>query len=148
MKRAFQTVGLVAAIAFGSLVVSIGSAQAGGCGGGGSSRGGYGGGHTFGRASYAPSGCGSNCNMAGMRMGGMAMPMPAAQAATAPMLGMNMAAESSTVAPAAPMPGMNLGAAAEPSRAAAASYTCPMHPSVVSGGPASCPYCGMALRRR
>ena len=148
MKRAFQTVGVIGAIAVGSLLVGIDSVQAGGCGGGGSSRGGYGGGHFFSRATYAPTGCGSNCNMGGMRMGGMTMPMPAAQAAAAPMQGMNMGAEAPAVAPAAPMTGMNLGAAAQPSGVAAANYSCPMHPSVVSGGPASCPYCGMALKRR
>ena len=145
MKRAFQTVGLIGAIAVGSLLVGIDSVQAGGCGGGGSSRGGYGGGHFFSRASYAPSGCGSNCNMGGMRMGGMTMPMRAAQAPAAPMQGMNMEAPAAATVP---MQGMNLGAAAQPSGAAAANYTCPMHPSVVSGGPASCPYCGMALKRR
>ncbi len=32
--------------------------------------------------------------------------------------------------------------------AAGAVYTCPMHPEVVSDGPASCPKCGMALEPR
>ncbi len=30
---------------------------------------------------------------------------------------------------------------------AGASYTCPMHPEVVQGGPGNCPVCGMALER-
>ena len=160
MKRAFQKVGLVGAIAFGSLLVGIGSARAGGCGGGGASRGGYGGGHFFGRAAYAPSGCGSNCNMGGMQMAtaqapaasmqGMNMGASAPSAApAAPMQGMDMGAAAPAPAPpAAPMQGMNLGAAAQPSGAAAASYTCPMHPNVVSAGPATCPYCRMALKKK
>ena len=32
--------------------------------------------------------------------------------------------------------------------AAAAQYTCPMHPQVVRDGPGSCPICGMALEPR
>ena len=150
MKRTFQTVGVVGAIAFGTLLVDIGSVQAGGCWGGGSSQGGYGGGHFFTRATYAP----SNCTMGGM-------PMAIAQAPVASMQGMNMGAvapaapiqrmDMGATAPApaaAPMQGMNLGAAARSSRTAAASYTCPMHPNVVSAGPATCPYCRMALKKK
>ncbi|MBV6656826.1 MAG: heavy metal translocating P-type ATPase [Devosiaceae bacterium] len=33
----------------------------------------------------------------------------------------------------------------KPPRSASTSYTCPMHPEVVSEGPAACPICGMAL---
>lgn len=50
--------------------------------------------------------------------------------------------------------GMNMGgyasvpqAAPQPA-AAGAQYTCPMHPSVASATPGSCPYCRMALQRR
>ncbi len=39
-------------------------------------------------------------------------------------------------------------APATPRPAPSATYTCPMHPSVVSRGPGSCPYCGMALSPR
>ena len=138
MNRAFQTVGLVGAIAVAGLLAGAGSAQAGGCGGGGSARGGYGGGHFFSRAAYAPSGCGGNCNMMGMSMA-------AGQAPAASMQGMNMGAPAPWAAPAAPVQGV---AAAAQAPAAAASYTCPMHPSVVSAGPGMCPYCRMALQRR
>jgi Cu+-exporting ATPase len=27
-------------------------------------------------------------------------------------------------------------------------FTCAMHPNVVSSGPGTCPYCGMALARK
>jgi Cu+-exporting ATPase len=35
--------------------------------------------------------------------------------------------------------------APRPQAAAAASYTCPMHPQIIRSGPGSCPICGMAL---
>ena len=157
MKRAFQTVGLVGAIAVGSLLVGVGSARAG-CGGGGPARGGYGGGHFFNRAAAAPSGCGANCNMGGMpmmtaqapaaSMQGMNTPFYGQYAAhAAPMQGMPMGAPAAAPS-AAPMQGMYRGAAAQPARAVGASYTCPMHPSVVSAGPGTCPYCRMALTQR
>jgi Cu+-exporting ATPase len=72
--------------------------------------------------------------MAGMPMGNMAM--PAAQAPARSMQGMDMAGY------AAP--------AAQPATAnpAGSQYYCPMHPNVVSAGPATCPYCLMALKKR
>ena len=157
MKRAFQTGGLVGAFVVGSLLVGVGSARAGGCGGG-TARGGYGGGHFFSRAAAAPAGCGANCNMGGM-------PMTTAQAPAASMQGMNMPSYGQYAAPAAPHQGMSMGApaaalsaapmqgmyraaAVQPSRAVGASYTCPMHPSVVSAGPGTCPYCRMALEKK
>ena len=74
-----------------------------------------------GRRTRAASSCGC----------GVAMPAGAA------MPGMTMAPSATqTYAPATAAP------------AAAHSYTCPMHPSVVSVAPGSCPYCHMALTYR
>ena len=42
-------------------------------------------------------------------------------------------------------PEVYLSGRAEPPQAAAAEYTCPMHPEIVQAGPGSCPICGMAL---
>ena len=143
MVRGLRTVGLVGAVALLGLTAGTGIAHAGGCCGGGGRAGGYsggyGGGHTFGRTAYAGHSAGgmSCCSMGGMGMGGMnmaAMPMAPAQT-----YGVNMQAM--------PMNGYAAPAAA-PGTAAAARYTCPMHPGVVSATPGSCPYCGMALTRR
>jgi hypothetical protein len=73
--------------------------------------------------------------MAAMSMGGM--PMNAAS-----MQGMNMAANgASTPAPAPAAPAASI-AATKP------QYYCPMHPSVTSTAPGTCPICQMALKRR
>ena len=37
------------------------------------------------------------------------------------------------------------GPSAEPAPAAAARYTCPMHPEIVSDKPGNCPKCGKPL---
>lgn len=47
-------------------------------------------------------------------------------------------------------PGQYIGVAAKPAEApsadaAAATYTCPMHPQIIRSGPGVCPICGMAL---
>jgi hypothetical protein len=122
-------------LAVGGLLAATCPAHAGGCcggGGGGYYRGGgYGVGHTFGRSYSTAEYGGTCCNMGGMSMAGMAM-------SGASMQGMNM---GGVVAP-APSP------AAPATTAAASQYYCPMHPNVVSAGPAICPYCQMALKRR
>jgi hypothetical protein len=70
------------------------------------------------------------------------------------MQGMNIGAMQT---PAASVPGMNMGSYYAPAPTApvaptapavASQYFCPMHPNVVSSGPATCPYCQMALRAR
>ena len=140
MKMTFRTAAALGVMLLGGLSLGVARAHAGGCGGGGASyRGGYGGGHTFARTAYYGGG-GSCCS--GMSMGGMRMPMmnmSGMQMPAAGMQGMNMGGYS-TPAPAAPV------APAAP--AAATQYFCPMHPDVVSSGPATCPYCQMALRPR
>jgi len=136
---------LMTIFAIGGLAAGATSthAQCGGGGGGGGGYyrgGGYGGGHTFGRTYSAGSFGGyGGCNMGGMQMGGMQMPAPQVTAASMPGMDMNGPA-----APAAP-PGP--AATATPT-AAAPSYYCPMHPSVMSTFPATCPYCQMALKRK
>ena len=129
MRTRLKNVGLITVFTLGGLMVVAGAARAAGCCGGGGSptrAGGYGGGHTYASAAYAAGG--SCCAMPGMTMGGMSM--PAAQA------------------PVANMQGMQMGANFAPAPAPAASYTCPMHPGVVSPTPATCPYSRMALVRR
>ena len=79
-----------------------------------------------------------------MAMGGMNMAAPA-PASQDGMAGMNMAAPAA--APQNGMAGMNMGAPA-PAATAGSPYYCPMHPTVVSSGPATCPYCQMALKKR
>ena len=148
MRSTMQTRIAAGVVAVSGLLVLASFAHAGGCCGGvgGGSRGGF-----LPRAFYsAPTARGgaSCCNMTGMAMGGMNM----AATPQAPMAGMNMAAP----APAAPqngMAGMNMAAPAPPApapapAAAGAQYFCPMHPTVVSTGPATCPYCQMDLERR
>jgi hypothetical protein len=131
---------LMADLAIGGLSAGETLAQAG-CGGGGS-RSSFGGGHTF-ASSY---GRGGSC-CSGMSMS--AMPMSGSN-----MAGMSMATPVAPApAPAGDMSGMSMGATAAPATAGtvaatAARYTCPMHPSIVSSGPARCPYCGMALARK
>jgi hypothetical protein len=136
MQMTFRTVLVfgVAALAGVSLGVTPAHAQCCG-GGGGGYRGGFGGGHTFAQTAYGGYG-GSCCH--GMSMGGTAM--PAMQAPAASMPGMNMSGYAYTQAPVTAAP-----ATAAP--AATARYHCPMHPSVVTSYPATCPYCGMALTR-
>ena len=129
MRSTLKTMAFAGVLAIGGLATFHVSAHAG-CGGGGGYRstGGYGGGHSFGAGSYGSrggGGCGGGCGMAGMGM-------PA----------MNMAGYAPQTAP-----GYAPAAAPQPA-AAGAQYTCPMHPSVVSATPASCPYCHMALQRR
>jgi hypothetical protein len=145
MRAMRRNLGLVAAFTAVGLLAVTGAARAGGCGGGGSYRGGgYGEGHTFGRTSYSGYGGGSCCAMPGMGMAGMSMggmAMPAAQAPAAAMPGMDMGGY------AAPAPAAAAPATAQPT-ATGAQYFCPMHPNVVSAGPAICPYCRMALQRR
>ena len=132
MRSTLTTMALAGVLAIGGLAMFHVPAHAG-CGGGGGYRntGGYGGGHTFGGGYYGGrgGGCGSGCGMSGMSMSGMNM------GAYAP-------APAAGYAPAA------YPQAAPPPAAAAAQYTCPMHPSVVSATPGSCPYCHMALQRR
>jgi Cu+-exporting ATPase len=41
-----------------------------------------------------------------------------------------------------------VAATEKPATAAAAEYTCPMHPQIIRPGPGSCPICGMALEPR
>ena len=125
MTKRLRTIGFVGALAFLGLTAGASVAHAGGCCGGG--RASYsGGGRTFGRASnFGYSGSGMSCGA----MGNMSL---------AP-------ARTNGVG----MQGMPMGGYPAPAPAAAsASYTCPMHPGVVSATPASCPYCGMALTRR
>lgn len=138
MRSTLKTMALAGVLALGGLAMIHVPAHAG-CGGGGyRSTGGYGGGHSF-NAGYSGArsggGCGG-CGMSGMSMPGMAMP------------GMNMGAYASP-----PQAAPAYGPAAYPSvapqpAAAGAQYTCPMHPTVLSGAPGSCPYCHMALQRR
>lgn len=127
MRSTLKTMAFAGVLAIGGLAMFHLSAHAG-CGGG-RSGGGYGGGHSFG-AGYGSRG--GSCGGGECGMSGMAMP------------GMNMGAY-------APAPGYAPVAypQAPPQPAAAsAQYTCPMHPTVLSGAPGSCPYCHMALQRR
>jgi hypothetical protein len=75
--------------------------------------------------------------MQGTGMGGMPMPAATVQAPAAAMQGMNMGG-SATPAP----------AAAPAAAAAGTTYSCPMHPNVVSATPATCPLCRMALQKK
>ncbi len=131
MRSTLKTMALAGLLAIGGLAMSHALAQAG-CGGGGyRNTGGYGGGHTFGGSYYGGrgGGCGGGCGMSGMAMPGMNM----GAYAPAPSTGYAHAAYPQ----ATPQPA-----------AAAGQYSCPMHPSVVSATPGSCPYCHMALQRR
>jgi hypothetical protein len=131
MRLTLRTMALTGlfASAFGALVFAAMPARAG-CGGGGS-RGGAWGGHTFGRASYGGYSAGrSGC---GMAMPGMSMPMNG---------------DGSAVQGAGNASGGTYVNAGTGQPTAAGSYTCSMHPGVVSSTPGSCPYCGMALSRR
>ncbi len=136
MRLRLRTMSLAATLAMGVFALVPAPADAGCCGGGGSRGGGYGGGHTFGRATYAGNSggqCGGSCSgtgMSSMRGNGMA--------------GMNMGGST-------PYPvgyGAAPAAAVGNGQATTGRYLCPMHPSVVSSVPGSCPYCGMALTRR
>lgn len=125
MRMTLKTTIVAGILAVGGLLALTSSAQAG-CGGGGRAARGQ----SFGRGYAVQGQCGGGCNMAVMNMG--AMPMSNMPMQGASMQGMNM---NGPVAP-----------AAQP--AAAGAYFCPMHPGVVSAGPATCPYCAMALKRR
>lgn len=128
MRSTLKTMAFAGLLAIGGLALFHVSAHAG-CGGGTASgrSGGYYGGRSGG-------GCGGGCGMSGMSMPGMAMP------------GMNMGAYAPAPAPGY-APVAYPQAAPQPA-AAGAQYTCPMHPTVLSGAPGSCPYCHMALQRR
>jgi hypothetical protein len=137
MRSTLKPMALAGALAIGGLAMIDVPAQAG-CGGGGyRSTGGYGGGYTFNSGYYGArggGGCGGGCGMSGMSMPGMSMP------------GMNMGAYASS-----PAPGNAPAAYPQPApqpAVAGAQYTCPMHPTVASATPGSCPYCHMALQRR
>lgn len=133
MRSTLKTMALAGVLALGGLAMIHVPAYAG-CGGGGyRSTGGYGGGHSF-NAGYNGARGGGGCG--GCGVAGMSMP------------GMNMGGYAS-VPQAAPIytPVAYPQAAPQPA-AAGAQYTCPMHPSVASATPGSCPYCRMALQRR
>lgn len=125
MRSTLKTMAFASVLAICGLAMFHVSARAG-CGGGRAS-GGYGGGRTFGAGYGTRSGGG--CGMSGMAMPAMNMAGYAPQ--TAP-----------GYAPVAYPP-----ATLQPA-AAGAQYTCPMHPTVASATPGSCPYCHMALQRR
>ena len=126
MRSTLKTMAFAGVLAIGGLAMIHVSAHAG-CGGAGGYRG---------NGARGGGGCGVGCGMPGMNMPGMAMPaMNMGGYASAP-----QAAPAHTPAAhpqAAPQPG-----------AAGAQYTCPMHPTVVSATPGSCPFCHMALQRR
>ena len=144
MRMRLGTIALAGILAIGGGQASSNRALAQ-CGGGGYSRSsGVYGGHTFGQGTYAGSSAmpmGMGMGMASMPMGGMcmgSMPMGGMQNMNmADMQGMNMGANTA-MAPAAPT--------ALNTPAAPAQYYCPMHPSVVSSRPGTCPYCRMPLR--
>ena len=136
MRLTLTTMGLAGVLAVGAFAIFQTAVHAGCGGGGGYSRGGgYGGGHTFGAASYGGYAGGGRCG--GMAMGGMNMGAMTGNG----MAGMNMAGAPTQGYPAPT-------ATYVPPAAVAASYTCPMHPSVVSSTPGTCPYCRLALTRR
>lgn len=127
MRSTLKTMAFAGVLAIGGLAMLHVSAHAG-CGGV-RSGGTYGGGHSF-AAGYGNRG-GSCCGG-----GTSAMIMPVMGT------GGYAPAWSPGVAPAA------YPQAVPQPAAAGAQYTCPMHPSVVSATPGSCPYCHMALQRR
>src|SRR4051812_27861400 len=117
MRLMLRTMAMAGVLAVGGLLAATSLAHAGGCCGGGGSQG------FVSRAAYgAPGGQAgySCCSPGGMAMGGMSMAAPA----PTPQNG---------------MAGMNMAAPAPPA-AAVAQYYCPMHPTVVSPVPATCPY--------
>lgn len=126
MRLTLRAVIVAGLTAVGGLLATISPAHAGGCCGGGAAK-------SFpSRAAYSSApraGSGSSCcQMGGMAMSGMAMAAPVA----APQNGMaGMTAAAPATAP-----------------AAGSQYYCPMHPTVASAGPATCPYCQMALKKR
>jgi hypothetical protein len=150
----------IVAGAFGvvALLGAAGPAAAqcsGGGGGGGYRGGGYAGGRTFGHAIYGGTmGGGAGCMMmGGMSMGGMqmtAMPMPMQMPATATQQSTGGMQMTAMPMPTSDAQGSMAGVHAQPAPAAPAAqqYHCPMHPNVVSSGPAICPYCRMALQPR
>ena len=95
-----------------------------------------GGGHSYAARTNSGGGGGGACvNMGGMNMAGMAM-------SGASMPPMNMPGMTTGAAPAQPQFATTPAPASAP---AGASYTCPMHPSVLSAVPGACPVCHMAL---
>ena len=59
---------------------------------------------------------------------------------------------TSAASPAATSPAATTGTTATPGNPgpgiAAATYTCPMHPEVITNEPGECPKCGMALVKK
>ena len=74
-------------------------------------------------------------------------PGTGAAATDSPAAAASPAASPARIAPAPPAPATPAGAAPaiQPSAAAGAKYTCPMHPEIVRDVPGDCPICGMAL---
>jgi hypothetical protein len=120
MRLTTRTMIVASVLAMGGLLAATGLAHAG-CGGGGGSRRT----RTYGRVASSGGGCcGSGC--ARTNMGVMAM-----TATTMPAMNMGATAQAA----AAP--------AANPAATAGHYHTCPMHPTVASATPGSCPYCHM-----
>ncbi len=130
MRSTLKTMAFAGVLALGGLAMLHASARAD-CGGG-PSGGPYGGrsgaGYYGGRSGGS---FGGGCARPGMSMPGMNVAGYGAASQALP------AYSPAAYPQAAPQP-----------TAVGIQYTCPMHPSVVSGAPGSCPYCHMALQRR
>ena len=140
MRPTLRTTIVAGVLAVCGLLATTRLAHAGGCcgGGGGGAR------YSAARTYSAPNTRAACCNMTGMNMAGM--PMASMQMPATSMQGMDMTGAPVPI----PAPAATSTKAPQPAApaAAASQYFCPMHPKVVASGPATCPYCRMALKKR